>query len=488
MQLGRIPIFILIISLVLGLAKANSQSSGTNLLEFQYGNIPGADDKSFPSIFDRTTIAYRKSGIRALITVEQYHSEYSDRNYINLAQGLVQYKKKKWDLKLGNIYETIGRGSLLRAFEIKGAVIEELGFRSRQYFHRDFLGASVKYRTKKLTIQAIRADVLNILAPTFSREDRRTDLISSLSLTYNYVKKHKFGINIMNHENANGNANNFGSILLDGPIAGPFSYYVEWANGLTQSDRYALYGGLTGYIGGVSINFELKSYRDFIIGSGINEPPALIQDQTYRVLNRSTHVSNPSDEDGYQIDLSYTFNNGMILVFNHALANNAVGSTSFVFQEFFIELNASFTKHIDSKIFLDYAKDPFKDQDNRFSLGFYNTILVSKKLNIISEIELQRFERFGAKVNNQSILIGLNLASKYSISLLFEHTNDPFLLLDINSSNRKYLGLNASYKPNYKNSIQLFIGERQGGPACSSGVCYEILDFKGFETRWTTRF
>lgn len=472
----------------MGVVSLSGQSSGTNLMEIQYGKIPGADSKSFPSIFDRTTIAYRKSGFKAAITVEQFHSEYSDRNYINLAQGLVQYKKKKWDIKLGNIYETIGRGSLLRAFEIKGAVIEELGVRSRQYFHRDFLGASIKYKTKKFTIQAIRADALNILAPTFSREDRRVDLVTSLSLTYNYLKNHKLGLNVMNHENPNGSSNNFGSVLFEGPISGPFNYYLEWANGLSQTDRYAVYGGVTGLIGDVSINFELKSYRDFIIGSGINEPPALIQDQTYRVLNRTTHVSNPLNEDGYQIDLSYTLKNGMVMVFNHALARNKVGTNNFVFREFFIELNTSFAKNIDSKIFIDFTEDPFKDQDNRLSLGFYNTILVSKKLNLINEIEVQRFARTGHKVNNQSILLGLNFASKFSISLLYENSNDPFLTVEPDQSRRSFLGLTASLKPNYKNSIQLFVGERQGGPACSSGVCYEILDFKGIETRWTTRF
>jgi len=484
----QFPPFLVIAVLFFGALTANGQSSGTNLLEFQYGKIPGADDKSFPSLYDRTTIAYRKSGIKASITLEQYHNEYSDRNYINFAQALVQYKKKKWDIKLGNIYETLGRGSLLRAFEIKGAIIEELGFRSRQYFHRDFLGGSVKYKTKKFSVQAIRADVLNTLAPTFSREDRRVDLITALSTSYNFIRKHKLGFNLMNYENASGNSNNFASIFFEGPIAGSFNYYFEWANGLSQSDRYAIYGGVTGLIGDVSVNIELKSYSDFIIGSGINEPPALIQDQTYRVLNRTTHVSNPLNEDGYQIDLSYTFQNGTSLVFNHALSRNKVGSNNFIFREFFLELNTNISENIDTKIFVDFTEDPFKDHDNRISLGLYTTFSLSQKLNLINEIELQQYDRRGDQVNNQSILLGFNLASKYSLSLLYEGTNDPFLTIKDNQTRRHFLGLNASIKPNYKNSIQLFIGERQGGPACSSGVCYEILDFKGFETRWTTRF
>lgn len=483
-----LPSWIIVIFFIgLGAGQISGQSQGTNLLEFQYGKIPGADTSSFPSIYDRTTLSYRKSSFRAAITIEQYHSEFSDRNYMNLAQGLLQYKKKKWDIKLGNFYETLGRGVLLRAFEIKGAVIEELGFRSRQYFHRDFLGASVKYKTKKFTIQAMRADVLNTLAPTFGREDRRVDLITGLALSGRFLKKHKAGLNIMHYENPSGNENTFGSLSLEGPISDNFNYYAEFASGLSTPERYAFYSGITGLIGNVSFNVELKKYVDFLIGSGINEPPALIQDQTYRLLNRTTHVSNPIDEDGYQIDLSYSFDKGHVLLFNHALARNKIGAKSLVFREFFLEWSSQI-KNMEYKLFLDYSEDPFKGQSKRITAGFYSSLSLSKKVRIQPEIEWQSFKRSDIRVYNQSIQLGLNYASKLNVSVLYERTNDPFLMLDSNQTKRNFTGINIAYKPNYKNSIRLFFGERQGGPACSSGVCYEILDFKGFETRWTTRF
>ena len=51
-----------------------------------------------------------------------------------------------------------------------------------------------------------------------------------------------------------------------------------------------------------------------------------------------------------------------------------------------------------------------------------------------------------------------------------------------------YPGLNVSYKPDRKNTLQLFAGKRRGGSACTAGICYEVLDFKGVELRWTVRF
>ena len=184
--------------------------SGTNLLETQFGKLPNESADPFVSIYNRTILQYRKKAFRASVTLEQFHSyAATDRNYIDLSQFLLQYKKKAWDIKIGNIYETLGRGLLLRGFEIRGAVIEELGFRSRNYFHRDMLGGSVQYRTKKWKVQALRADVLNILPPTFDREDRRTYLVNAVTGEYRYFKKQKIGLHFLNHRPDGSDSNNF---------------------------------------------------------------------------------------------------------------------------------------------------------------------------------------------------------------------------------------------------------------------------------------
>ena len=485
MPIIRSTCFLIIFSFIS--LTAHAQSGGTNLLEFQYGKIPGEVSDPFASLYNRTTLSYRKFGFTASATLEQYYSEFSERNYTSFAQGLLRYKNKNWEFNLGNMYETLGRGVLLRAFEIKGAVIEDFGFRSRQYFHRDLLGGSVQYTTKKISIQLIRADVLNTQPPTLSRADRRTDLVNSLALKAKYYKKHKIGLHVLNHENTGSDDNSFTSLSFEGPLPANFSYFVEIANGITQTDRRALYGSLTGLIGPVSINLELKSYTDFLIGAGINEPPAGVQEQNYRVLNRSTHVSNPIDEDGYQLDLSYGFDKGL-LVFNHALALNKFGNRSFTFRQFFVEWSSQINNNIDYKLFLDWSEDPLKGERNRFSFGLYSVIPLSKNWRLLPEIELQTFKRATDSVNNQSLFLGLHYKSKLTIGALFESTSNPLLQLDSTSDRRHFLGFNLGYKPSYKHAILLFAGERQGGPACSSGVCYEILDFKGFECRWTTRF
>jgi len=152
----------------------------TNLAEGQFGKLPNESADPFPSIYDRLQLSYRRNGFNISSTIEQYHTTFNERGYVDLSQFAVNYKKKQWDIKVGNFYETLGKGVLLRSFEFPGALLEDFGFRSRTYFHRDLLGASAKYTSKKATFQILHADALNnTLPPTFDREDRRTNEVTS---------------------------------------------------------------------------------------------------------------------------------------------------------------------------------------------------------------------------------------------------------------------------------------------------------------------
>ncbi len=463
------------------------QVSIVNLLETQIGKLPNETADIFPSFYDRTEIDYRKKGFSVNATIEQYHTTFDGRGYLDLSQLAVGYKKKKWEFKLGNFYETLGRGLLLRSFEIPGALLEDIGFRSRNYFHRDVLGASAKYRSKKVSVQVLRADVLNnVLPPTFDRPERRTDLITAVQAKLKFLKSHEVGLTFLSLEQSGRGDQNFVSGSLRGSFFSGLDYYGEYA-GNVDSDNFAIYSGLTGYKGSFSFSLEYKKYSDFVLGAGINEPPAGVKQQTYRVLNRSIHVSNPLNEEGYQIDLFYNFKNGTIINMNHSLAKNTFGGNSTTFRQFFFELQSSIGENIEYKGFLDYSQDPFKGESNRFSVGLYSDIGINENLRILPEFEYQSFERSQNGVYNFNALLGINIRSRFFYSILGEITNDPFIINE-GKGTRIYLGNTVRYSPTYRHTFQLFFGERRGGPQCSAGVCYEILDFKGFEVRWIGKF
>lgn len=481
----------ILIALLLSISPdLTAQFSGSQLHEVQFGKLPNEEADPFASTYNRIKGRYRYKKLSFGATLANYYSQYDARNYVILSQLSAEFKNKNWEVKLGNMYETLGRGLLLRSFEIRGAVIEDLVFRSRNYFHRDVLGAAVGYRTKKFSIQLMKGEVLNnLVPPTENWRDRRTDAFNSLTLQYKLFKKHKSEFTYFNYGNDSLADNNFLSGSLDGPLSNSMSYHLEYARNLGGEARSATYASLSGFAGNFSYSLEYKRYKRFIIGAGINQPPQLIKEQTYRLLNRSTHVSNPLDEDGVQLDLFYSFENGSILNLNHALARNSFGSRQFVFRQYFAELSSQIGKKLEYKLYLDYSKDPFKLEPNRYTAGFYPQWKVSKKFSLVPEIEYQLIEREGSddKVMNQYYSLGMTLLPKITMNVQLEITTDPFWI-QTDESQRYYTGANIRYKLNQKNNFQLFVGERRGGPACNGGVCYEILDFKGMEVRWTSRF
>lgn len=229
---------------------------------------------------------------------------------------------------------------------------------------------------------------------------------------------------------------------------------------------------------------EYKNYKNFLIGSGINEPPALVKEHSYKVLNRSTHVLQPTNETGYQLELFYTFPNLSSLTFNNTRAINHFGR-KFVFRELFLEYDFSVSDKHDIKIFTDYAEDPFKLEEQRVSAGVSTDSKVFENSYLKADYEFQTFKRLGESYQNHVFVVGYGYKSKIICNLVTEYSNDSFI---VSGSSKIWAGANIKYQVNKGNSLQIFAGERRGGPACNAGVCYEVLDFKGIEMRLTSRF
>jgi len=235
----------------------------------------------------------------------------------------------------------------------------------------------------------------------------------------------------------------------------------------------------------LNITTEYKDYNNIIIGEAVNEPPALIKQHVYRLLNRSTHVPIPLNESGWQIEGTYLFENQSVLTFNHARAVNNLG-IDFLFEEYFLEYARVLNDVWDVKLFIDYANDDIKGEYDRISTGFDLDMLLKKRRSLNVEYEYQSFQKSGQRSTNMLLSLAYNRGSKFTGSLLLEYSTDA-TMVDAGETYKVWFGGNLKYKPNYKNTLLLFGGTRRGGPACTSGVCYEILDFEGIELRYTRR-
>ena len=484
-------ILFLLLSFVFFAPELRAQFSGQNLMEYQFGRLPNDTESSFSTLYDRFLLDYSLKGFKAGGTLEQFYSPFETRNYTRIAQFRLHFNSKPFELKIGHFYETIGRGLMLRSYEIPGAILEDKSYRSRQYFQRDLLGFTAKFRHKDFTAKMIWGKpLINVLPPTFSDKDRRLDRVAALQAEYSF-KGHLLGAAVMQLDNSSGKSW-FTMANTSGNIFPYLSYYGELVKNTTElaisnfssKASFAFYGNLNLSFANFGLSAEYKNYNNFLLGSGFNEPPALIREHSYKVLNRSTHVLQPQNEKGFQLEGFIHFSDESALTLNLTRAVNNFGR-KYIFQEYFAEYSFSLKEKHGLKLFTDFAQDPFKLEKDRLSAGFNADWKIGNTSSINTSYEFQTFNRNGNAVQNQAFSFGISTRSKITGYLVTEWSNDQDI---VDHGSKIWLGTGLKYKVNHRHSLQLFAGERRGGPACNSGVCYEVLDFKGVELRINSRF
>lgn len=478
-----------------------AQLTGNNMMEYQLGNIPDVEPAGLSTLYDQLNLQYRQGGLKAAIRLEQFYSTDSvKRDYVHLSQYLVSYRFKRLELKVGNFYESLGRGLLFRSYEIPASIKEERFLRARHGFYRDIRGAAIKYTGEIFSVKAFRGKPLNnVFQP--GNELRRTELIEAVQPEISFLGQ-GLGLMVMRY-NSMGSNTLYSGLFLRGTLPANFSYYGEYARNMTQNpnifefggeDRFGAYLSLNYSYKGFGASVELKKYQNFIIGTGISDPPTLVKEHSYKFLNRSIHVPQLSDESGYQADLYYTFEDGKTVTFNAARAENQFRDT-FVFSEYFVELYWPFTSGSYLKTFIDYSKEEISREDPRWSGGIYYTHILSDIWSAGFETEYQSIRRENAlsqPISNLYLGLTIYHGSKISVNLYYEFTNDENIAdrttTEEVETEKHFYGIGGTFRPNFRQSFSFFAGERRGGPACTSGVCYEVLDFRGLEFRWTTKF
>ncbi|MDA3929489.1 MAG: DUF6029 family protein [Prolixibacteraceae bacterium] len=130
--------------------QVKAQFSANNIVEVQRGNLPGSEPADLLTLYDQLDLKYRYKAFIVSTRIEQFHTSGENRyEYFRLNQLSATYRKRGLEIKLGNDFETLGRGLLLRGYEIKNYVFEDRIYRSKQGFYKDIQGASARYRIRQ---------------------------------------------------------------------------------------------------------------------------------------------------------------------------------------------------------------------------------------------------------------------------------------------------------------------------------------------------
>lgn len=499
----RIIILALLFSF-LGLISVQGQWYGSNTFQFQLGNLPYEKDTDYSTSYNQTNLYYDSGNFSLFGKLEQFFTPIEERNYFDLTQKRIQFQDDQFRVRVGNFYETLGRGLLLRSYDIPGSVFEDEFERTQYAFFRDLEGVSIDYNSDRFEIKAVRAQPLfNPLPPNFKPDSlRRPDLVEAIQANFYATDDLNVGAILMRSNSNTTDFREFGSLLVDYNLNQNIQLFSEYAFDLdnafsfdSDTDAFGLYAGSNFYYGGFGGSLEFKNFSNLRLGSGYNDPPSLIREHTYPVLNRSTHVLDTANETGFQAEAYYNFEGGHNLTFNLSRAIND-GFARFEYTELFIEGLYQINDDLSVKSFIDYAQDDLKGDDDRWSFGWITENIFANEIGAVLDLQYQQFKRSfdPDKTSNVYVALSLSFSSDFIISGIVEATTDPQLtdnpktFTSIEDDTRYWLGGNALYKANNNNTFEIFAGKRRGGPACTSGICYEILDFEGVELRLTTRF
>lgn len=497
-------IFFLSFFVLFGIKSSKAQIYGSNTFEFQYGNLPYTSDKDNSTSYNQLNLFYDSDNISFFGKLEHFLTPKAERNYSELTQKRFQYQDDHFRIRLGNFYETIGRGLLLRSYDIPGSVYEDAFDRTRYAFFRDLQGISIDGTTDWLEIKALRAKPLfNLFPPNYEPDSlRRPDLVEAVQANiYLNEQLSAGGAFLRSYSGSSIDYSEYGSLMFNYTPISNIQIFTEYAfqsgtnvTAFNDEDSYALYSGINFYLDSFGGSLEYKNYNKFRLGQGYNDPPSLIKEHTYPVLNRSTHVLETSDETGIQAEFYYNFEAGHSVTANITKARNDL-FREFQYEEYFLEGYYQADDFLSVKSFIDFANDDLKGEEDRISIGLIADKSFDYEYGFIIDLQYQTFNRPFESDPSRNYYGSLTFSylPDLTAGLVFEASTDALLTdnpttFEVETDTRTWLGANFSYKFNSNIRVDLFAGKRRGGPACTSGICYEILDFEGIEIRFSTRF
>lgn len=490
-----------------GTAPARAQVSLTNVLEAQAGNIPFAGYFGYPTnaanVYEQLNLTAAFGEARAGARFEALDNTQQLETYRTFTQRWAEWEADRVRIRVGDFYGILGRGLVQRAFELPGVVIDDPGTERRRAFSNELDGVHVEAGAGP--VEAI------LLAGTPG-----TGSVFGGQLAVGPLRSARVGATYLRTTNGDGSIqreNGSGFLELDplaaaGATAVALPLYLEYAqHGQTFGDwwelgtgdprPHALYASSGLLWGPLAVTAEWKDYRDFRLG--LNDPPSLVREHAFVLPNRSTHVLNAVSEYGSQLEGSWSFPGWGSVTANHTRAAGTPGIEHLRFEENYAELHlaASRWPWVEATVFGDRAFDRFVRIDSRTIWGAAGTVRWcgpwSATLDL-QRLDAERANVFGPREGFTDWYASAELARAAwgSAAVVWQRSTDPIEedpeKFGGGVDPRTFFAFVAVAEIGASHRVQLFAGERRGGPACTAGTCYEVEPFQGAELRVVSRY
>lgn len=499
---------------------ATGQIAVSNILEVQNGNTPFVTPEDRVDVYDQLNVDYATGDVRLGVRFETNRNSEDALTYDALTQRYAEWSDAHVRVRVGNVYAILGRGLVHRSFELTGVVRDQPGFRARYGFSRDVDGVLVEGARGILRATAIagtpnggefspgteEAFGLERYRGQLAGGQIRLDPVSEVGVGAAYARFSPNG-DVQRHTS---------SVFVEADPVGTWSdhellvpVYVEYAADDvtfgeffdldTGPDRpHALYASANVLWRRLALSAEWKDYVNF--QKGTNDPPSLVREHAFALLNRNTHVLEASDETGFQLEGTATWPGKGTLVANLSRSDGAQAGRPVRFEERYLEIAATPARlpALEATVFLADGKDEFVAVAERHVVGVGGSVRVTPRWSVAADVERQRATRrfvsgLTERWTDLYASLSVSVANVGSASVVWEHTNDPveedpadFASPGVEA--RDFIGVALSGSLSARHEVRVFAGERRGGIACTAGTCYEVPAFTGIEARLTSRF
>lgn len=419
---------------------------------------------------------------------------------------------------VGQFHTILGHGLLHRSFELPGVVYEEPGSRTRYAASRDLDGALLEWRTGPLALRAFSGKFNDAtISPASEAQGlpRYGSVLTGGQAEVRLPWDGRVGAAALRESPGASPHRTFASVFAGvDPLArwadrgwslplrvesaregGHLGDWAPFAG--DESVTHGVYGSAVLLWNGWSLAAEWKDYDGLRLG--FNDPPPLVREHSWALLNRNTHLLNAESEEGVQWELTAPITPWTSLVANWSRADGAPNLFAFRYEERFAELRVA-PPASDAWEVRAYADRGFDTQDfigDRHAAGLSFAARGPRGFAGELDVERQRVVRLGAfappPFEDVLVTLGVSRSGWGSFGLTVTRTTD---VLDLPSdlfgnptaSSATFTGVTLAAELDARHRAELFAGRRRGGRACVSGTCYDVPSLEGAELRWTSRF
>lgn len=505
---------------------ARGQLTFSNLLETRLGNDPSdvrpdVSDNRF-TLFEQFHVDSNWDALQLGLRYEIFQaSEDEALDLSALVQRYAAWHGRPLSARVGNFHALFGRGLVLRSFELPGVVREE---QFRQFGDtRDLDGARVDVRHGGIELLALAGKPRR--ANDLPGSDRQ-GLVSGGQVQGPVLRGLRLGGEYLRLDAQDGRSpaevpGAFVQLNMDpwlqraGVEALSLGSYVEVAraSGLDPATAISPHvdpdAGRGLYVAAdvavddfgpglrAAASWEYKDYQNLLLMGGVNQPPTLVREHTYTLLNRSTHVLEPEQEEGYQLETRFGWRRRADLTLNWSRAENQ-GLRRF--REFYAEL-AGHLRGGTVSLFGGTAEDgsaipPVYDRE---ALGVYTSMPLVGDHSL--QVEIARLQGVRdlstGDVAFEDRFLSLTWAwvERLTFAATWTSTDDPGDPSATDPDPRtgvyarqQFTSLAARFRIGEHHELLGFWGERRGGIACTAGTCYLVPPFDGVSLRLLSRF